>query len=212
MSSTQQQKSVDLIEFNSSNADTMDVLDKPNSGVVQKMVMSETASASLIATAVAKLTTSSVTSSVSVVNKSESDSTISDSPSNQKSLDIVGVDTERPSAATENVAAPLDEPISVNLTQVCVQLGPSFSLPSLPFIIKLFTSINNTFSLDISYHFIFKLANTHTPLALIRSFTLHFQSNSVSVFGFAFICGCDTYIILVLSLGFWHDPNVRQTK
>lgn len=144
MSSTQQQKSMDLIEFNSnSNSnDTMDILDKPNTGVVQKMVMSETASASLIATAVAKLTTSSVTaittptkpSNDSVLNKSESDS-MAESPSNQK-LDNVNVDTEHPSTlmtspettaiittttttSAESVTAtapPHSEPIS---TQVC---------------------------------------------------------------------------------------------
>lgn len=131
MSSTQQQKSTDLIEFNTNSADTMDVLEKPNTGVVQKMVMSETASASLIATAVAKLTTSSVVTTTpspcsnSVVNKSESDSMV-DSLANQK-LDIVQVDSEHPStlmtpttttttpnvADTESVTAPL------NLTQVC---------------------------------------------------------------------------------------------
>lgn len=66
-----QQPHTETIHFNS--ADNGDVLDKPNSGIVQKMVMSETASASLIATAVAKLTTSSVTPS-NAPNKSESDS------------------------------------------------------------------------------------------------------------------------------------------
>lgn len=125
MSSTQQQKSVDLIEF-SNNSDNMDVLDKPNSGVVQKMVMSETASASLIATAVAKLTTSSVTttapSTVSVVNKSESDST-TDLPSFNQKLDNVGADTVGTLMTSTSVttvtaeAAPLNE---TNSTQVCI--------------------------------------------------------------------------------------------
>lgn len=121
MSSTQQQKSVDLIEF-SNNSDNMDVLDKPNSGVVQKMVMSETASASLIATAVAKLTTSSVTTTVSVVNKSESDST-TDSPSSNRKLDNVGADTVGTLMTSTSVptvtaeAAPLNE---TNSTQVCI--------------------------------------------------------------------------------------------
>lgn len=82
MSSTQSQH--DLIHFNTKNADNdVDVLDKPNTGIVQQMVMSETASASLIATAVAKLTTSSVTtqapSTITMIaaatNKSESENT-----------------------------------------------------------------------------------------------------------------------------------------
>lgn len=124
MSSTQQQKSVDLIEF-SNNSDNMDVLDKPNSGVVQKMVMSGTASASLIATAVAKLTTSSVTttapSSVSVVNKSES---ATDSPSSNQKLDNVGSDTvinstTTTTTTTTTIAAPLNEMIPLIPTQVC---------------------------------------------------------------------------------------------
>lgn len=129
MSSTQQQKSVDLIEF-SNNSDNMDVLDKPNTGVVQKMVMSGTASASLIATAVAKLTTSSVTttapSTVPVVNKSESDST-TDSPDNQK-LDNVGADTVMNSTSTTvTIAAPLSETIPLIPTQVCHEVFISLS-------------------------------------------------------------------------------------
>lgn len=84
MSSTQSQH--DLIHFNTKNGDNdVDVLDKPNTGIVQQMVMSENASASLIATAVAKLTTSSVTtqapstpvkSTITMIaaNKSESES------------------------------------------------------------------------------------------------------------------------------------------
>lgn len=77
----------DLIHFNPQNADNndVDVLDKPNTNIVQQMVMSETASASLIATAVAKLTTSNVTtqapstpckSTITMIatNKSESES------------------------------------------------------------------------------------------------------------------------------------------
>lgn len=160
--STQQQKSVDLIEFNSTinnnnNSNAMDVLDKPNTGVVQQMVMSETASASLIATAVAKLTTSSVVttatapSTVSVINKSESDSTATTigSPSSnrkssanaaerpmfttQRAAEITITTTPPPAAAVAAAAAAAAEIATnpLNSTQVCLQLGPfAFSLHS----------------------------------------------------------------------------------
>ncbi|XP_031628290.1 uncharacterized protein LOC116344052 [Contarinia nasturtii] len=124
MSSKQQQKSVDLIEFCTNSGDNMDVLDKPNTGVVQKMVMSETASASLIATAVAKLTTSSVTTTApsvtnSALNKSESDSI----SSNQKSDNVTGttdtviITTTMSSTTKAAAAAPLNEPIQLNPSQ-----------------------------------------------------------------------------------------------
>lgn len=141
--SSQQQKSVDLIEFNSTttnntNSNAMDVLDKPNTGVVQQMVMSETASASLIATAVAKLTTSSVTTSATpstvsvIINKSESDSAANTgSPSsNRKSSDNVDVDLKRPTLTTQHnaqitittspskITATTANPL--NSTQVCL--------------------------------------------------------------------------------------------
>lgn len=70
--SSVQHNSGDLIEFNSAE----NVLDKPNGGIVQKIVMGETESATLIATAVAKLTSSSVTVKPTIATipaKSESD-------------------------------------------------------------------------------------------------------------------------------------------
>lgn len=237
MSSTQQQKSVDLIEFNSNSADTMDVLEKPNTGVVQKMVMSETVSASLIATAVAKLTTSTVVTTTpypcsnSVVNKSESDSMV-DSPANQK-LDIVEVDSEHPStlmtsstvtatttipkvADTESVAAPHDEPNSLNLTQV-------FAIGSLSHCLHFHSSKNCStqltihISLGISYHIIpRRQKQTHTENTITSS-SVHktcvhyiitqFRSFQFqhSIFGFAFI-HCD---VSVLSQ-FWHNLKKRS--
>lgn len=76
--SSVQQNSGDLIEFNS--AENVDVLDKPNGGIVQQIVMGETESATLIATAVAKLTSSSVTVKpiTSIPAKSESDPIVLD--------------------------------------------------------------------------------------------------------------------------------------
>lgn len=142
MSSTQQQpqqqqqqhqQSLDLIHFNSNNtsSDNMDVLNKPNSGIVQQMVMSETASASLIATAVAKLTTSSVTtiapsSTVSVVNKSESVvSTETESPMliDQKFDNITTsatTTTTTPAPSTKPIAA-IDTTVSTVDPQINIQ-------------------------------------------------------------------------------------------
>lgn len=127
MSSGQQQHSVDLIEF-SDKSDNVGVLNKPQSDIVQQMVMSETTSASLIATAVAKLTTSTV---ISAINKSESKSA-TESPSSdqqQQQPDNVTVATAADQNAsvttvvspnTPPSAAPRKTIIKINSTQVCM--------------------------------------------------------------------------------------------
>lgn len=71
MSSTQSNP-IDLIQFSDNKNDHTDT--KHDSDIVQKMVIGEPASATLIATAVAKLTTAATTASTIVINKSESES------------------------------------------------------------------------------------------------------------------------------------------
>lgn len=111
--SSVQQNSGDLIEFNS--AENVDVLDKPNGGIVQQIVMGETESATLIATAVAKLTSSSVTVKpiTSIPAKSESDPNVLDAvpvaaalaPTPQPPSSAIARNPNRPAVDVAFVAA-----------------------------------------------------------------------------------------------------------
>lgn len=105
--SSVQPNALDLIEFSEKNEIHAD---KQDSNIVQKMVTGETASATLIATAVAKLTSSSLTcptsvsdiaSSAASTNESESDS--NDSPQNKATVPADLRDEIKPSAPTETV-------------------------------------------------------------------------------------------------------------
>lgn len=128
--SSLQQNSGDLIEFNS--ADNADVLDKPNGGIVQKIVMGETESATLIATAVAKLTSSSVTVKpiATIPAKSESDPIVSDA--------AAAATTPATPAPTTTAAAPcnLNEQtvtvVIVPATTTVTQIDTSSSSSNVP--------------------------------------------------------------------------------
>lgn len=194
MSSTQQQKSVDLIEFCTNSNDNMDVLDKPNTGVVQKMVMSETASASLIATAVAKLTTSSVTTAApsvtnSPLNKSESDSI----SSNQKldnvtgNVDTVIITTTMSSITKAADATPLNETNPRNPSQVML-IRPISTIQKLTHQKNYLLDFQLTILILVSFlsFGIFIASDTYLSYSSMHYICIHFQT--ISRFRFRFHC------------------------
>lgn len=123
--SSPQQTPVDLIQFSDKTMDSTN--DKHNSDIVQKMVINDSASSTLIATAVAKLTTSALTPSIIVINKSESDSyesaqlvdaALTAAPATS-SKPPISVTTATSTTTATNTILPAENVQS--LTQVCIR-------------------------------------------------------------------------------------------
>lgn len=120
--SSQQQTPVDLIQFSERTIESAN--DKHNSDIVQKMVINDSASATLIATAVAKLTTSALTPSAIAINKSESDSYESAQLVDEATTAADSASSKTPTATatttTTKIAVSPTE-IVQNFTQVCIR-------------------------------------------------------------------------------------------